>query len=73
MPPTDRPSEGQSVPAFPEFAALIAGLMAMNALSIDIMLPALPRIPDGYGLAPRYRERGGPRPASARPGDALLD
>ncbi|MEQ8967346.1 MAG: multidrug effflux MFS transporter [Azospirillaceae bacterium] len=32
------------VPRFGEFVAMMAGLMALTALSIDIMLPALPRI-----------------------------
>ncbi len=29
---------------FPEFVALVAGLMALNALSVDVMLPGLPAI-----------------------------
>src|SRR5215510_8906135 len=36
--------------AFAEFVALMALLIALTALSIDIMLPALPRIADGFGL-----------------------
>ncbi|QUT06344.1 multidrug effflux MFS transporter [Sphingobium phenoxybenzoativorans] len=35
---------------FKEFVALIAGLMAMNALSIDPMLPALPAIGESLGI-----------------------
>ncbi|HEX7782333.1 MAG TPA: multidrug effflux MFS transporter [Sphingobium sp.] len=35
---------------FKEFIALIAGLMAMNALSIDPMLPALPAIGAALGV-----------------------
>jgi DHA1 family bicyclomycin/chloramphenicol resistance-like MFS transporter len=29
-------------PGFPEFVCLIAAMMALNALAIDAMLPALP-------------------------------
>ncbi len=35
----------------PEFIALVASLMAINALAIDIMLPAFPQIADHYNLA----------------------
>lgn len=35
----------------PEFIALIAGLMALNALAIDIMLPALPAMGAALGVA----------------------
>jgi DHA1 family bicyclomycin/chloramphenicol resistance-like MFS transporter len=35
---------------FKEFIALIAGLMAMNALSIDPMLPALPAMGEALGI-----------------------
>ncbi|MGM0584754.1 MAG: multidrug effflux MFS transporter [Pseudomonadota bacterium] len=42
-------AEGRA-PGFVEFVALMACLMAMTALSIDIMLPALPRIREDYGL-----------------------
>lgn len=37
-------------PKFPEFVALMASLMALTALSIDIMLPALPLIRDSFGV-----------------------
>jgi MFS transporter, DHA1 family, multidrug resistance protein len=43
-------SPAARAPGFVEFVALIASLMALTALSIDIMLPALPRIRDDYGL-----------------------
>jgi len=33
-----------------EFIALIAGLMALNALAIDVMLPALPYMGDAMGI-----------------------
>lgn len=35
----------------PEFICMLAGLMAINALAIDIMLPAFPMIASDYGLA----------------------
>ena len=38
-------------PGFPEFVALIAMMMALNALAIDAMLPALPAIGDALGIA----------------------
>ncbi|MEE2916787.1 MAG: MFS transporter, partial [Pseudomonadota bacterium] len=43
--PTDR---GPPLP-LPEFVALIAALMALTALGIDSMLPALPAIGDTLG------------------------
>lgn len=38
-------------PGFPEFVCLIACLMALNALAIDSMLPALPMIGEALGVA----------------------
>ena len=38
-------------PGFREFVVLMAGLMALNALAIDAMLPALPAIGDALGVA----------------------
>ncbi len=35
----------------PEFIALTAGLMALNALAIDVMLPALPNMGEALGVA----------------------
>ncbi len=35
----------------PEFIALVAGLMALNALAIDVMLPALGQIGEALGAA----------------------
>ena len=35
---------------FVEFVAMIAGLMALNALAMDIMLPALPDIGSSLGV-----------------------
>jgi len=37
-------------PGFPEFVALIAMMMALNALAIDAMLPALPAIGTALGV-----------------------
>jgi DHA1 family bicyclomycin/chloramphenicol resistance-like MFS transporter len=37
-------------PGFPEFVCLIALLMALNALAIDAMLPALPAIGEDLGV-----------------------
>lgn len=34
----------------PEFIAIVAGLMALNALAIDILLPAFPNISAAYGI-----------------------
>ena len=50
------PASGPATPAikgpgFPEFVALIAMMMALNALAIDLMLPALPAIGDALGVA----------------------
>lgn len=39
------------MPRFGEFVAMMAALMAMTALSVDIMLPALPQIRADFGLA----------------------
>src|SRR5258706_2245478 len=48
------PPEGSATPQLPmsftEFVALMALLMALTALSIDIMLPALPRIGEAFSL-----------------------
>lgn len=38
------------MPRFAEFIAMMAALMAMTALSVDIMLPALPEIRAEFGL-----------------------
>lgn len=38
-------------PAFPEFVCMIALMMAINALAIDSMLPALPQIGEAMGVA----------------------
>lgn len=46
----DEPSESLSI-SFIEFVCLSAGLMAITALAIDIMLPALPDIASSFGVA----------------------
>ncbi len=38
------------MPRFAEFVTLIAALMGLTALSIDVMLPALPQMRDDFGL-----------------------
>ena len=35
----------------PEFIALMAALMALNALAIDVMLPALPYMGEAFGIS----------------------
>ncbi len=51
---TDRPSPDIR---FPEFVALIAGMMALSALSIDVMLPGLPDIAGSLGVADANRRQ----------------
>lgn len=45
------PLNVRSVMGFREFVTLMAALMAINALSIDAMLPVLPQIGDSLGIA----------------------
>lgn len=45
------PNHLKRVLSRPEFIALIAALMALNALAIDIMLPALPYMGDALGIS----------------------
>ena len=49
----DAASNSKTAPviAFPELVAIIASVMALNALAIDIMLPALGQIGDDLGAA----------------------
>jgi DHA1 family bicyclomycin/chloramphenicol resistance-like MFS transporter len=42
---------GERVLSRPEFIALVAALMALNALAIDIMLPALPYMGEALGIS----------------------
>ena len=48
--PTPSPAAAVKGPGFPEFVVLIAMMMALNALAIDSMLPALPAIGDALGV-----------------------
>lgn len=65
-PPPHRPSDRQEIPAmtprdhpasprptlsFAEFVGIVAMLMALTALSVDIMLPALPAIDAAFAIA----------------------
>lgn len=49
-PTSDAALPASKGPGFPEFVCLIAMFMALNALAIDSMLPALPSIGDALGL-----------------------
>lgn len=40
-------------PTHREFIGIIAGLMALNSLAIDIMLPALPYMGEAFGYYQR--------------------
>ena len=51
MSDTNVPRLERSTLSTPEFVVMIAGLMALNALAIDIMLPALDDISAFYSLA----------------------
>jgi MFS transporter, DHA1 family, multidrug resistance protein len=46
-----RPDLIDARPGFREFVVLIAGLMSLNALAIDAMVPALPAIGSALGVA----------------------
>lgn len=46
----DTPGLAHSPMTFREFVAMVAGLMALNALAIDVMLPALPDIGAALGV-----------------------
>jgi DHA1 family bicyclomycin/chloramphenicol resistance-like MFS transporter len=56
-PATARGPETERGPKLPEFIALMAALMASNALAIDAMLPALPAIGDALGVAEDNRRQ----------------
>lgn len=45
------PTDSAHHPGFREFVVLMAGLMALNALAIDAMVPALPAIGEALGAA----------------------
>jgi DHA1 family bicyclomycin/chloramphenicol resistance-like MFS transporter len=46
-----RPDLANARPGFREFVVLIAGLMSLNALAIDAMVPALPAIGEALNVA----------------------
>lgn len=50
MTPIDTHPTARRMPGFPEFVAMMAGLMALTAFSVDIMLPALPQIHADFAL-----------------------
>ena len=50
-------SQAVQPPGRAEFVLLLAALMASNALAIDAMLPALPAIADGLGVAEENRRQ----------------
>jgi MFS transporter, DHA1 family, multidrug resistance protein len=50
MTPIDTAPAARPMPRFAEFVLMMAALMALTALSIDVMLPALPQIRDEFGL-----------------------
>ncbi len=51
------PAVASAAPRMAEFIAMIAALMALTALSIDVMLPALPQIRDEFALADPNRQQ----------------
>ncbi|NNC72552.1 MAG: multidrug effflux MFS transporter [Sphingomonadaceae bacterium] len=51
MSPAASPSRGPVRPGFYEFIALIASLMALTALTIDAMIPALPPIGEALSVS----------------------
>lgn len=52
---TSAPTESRAERA--RFIALVAALMALNALAIDILLPALPALGDAYGVTDPNRRQ----------------
>ncbi|HEX2172174.1 MAG TPA: multidrug effflux MFS transporter [Dehalococcoidia bacterium] len=57
MPKIPKIAQSGNPPGFAEFVGLIALMMALTALAIDIMLPALPDIVGSYGItAPNDRQ-----------------
>ncbi|HVY03713.1 MAG TPA: MFS transporter, partial [Caulobacterales bacterium] len=49
--PAPAPSAPSRALSRPELIAMVAALMAINALSMDVMLPALPEIGKSYAIA----------------------
>jgi DHA1 family bicyclomycin/chloramphenicol resistance-like MFS transporter len=52
-----RPDLTDARPGFREFVVLIAGLMSLNALAIDAMVPALPAIGEALNVADENRRQ----------------
>ncbi|HEX9947147.1 MAG TPA: multidrug effflux MFS transporter [Allosphingosinicella sp.] len=52
-----RPDLTDARPGFREFVVLIAGLMSLNALAIDAMVPALPAIGEALDVADENRRQ----------------
>lgn len=52
-----RPDLADARPGFREFVVLIAGLMSLNALAIDAMVPALPAIGEALNVADENRRQ----------------
>jgi DHA1 family bicyclomycin/chloramphenicol resistance-like MFS transporter len=52
-----RPDLTNARPGFREFVVLIAGLMSLNALAIDAMVPALPAIGEALNVADENRRQ----------------
>ena len=66
MTPIETAASPRTMPRFAEFVAMMALLMALTALSIDVMLPALPLIRDEFGLdRPEPDAAGGDRATSS--------
>lgn len=57
MPEPHRPDAADARPGFREFVVLIAGLMSLNALAIDAMVPALPAIGEALDVADENRRQ----------------
>lgn len=47
----------RSLPRFAEFVTIVAALIALTALSIDIMLPALPAMREAFGVLDPNRQQ----------------
>jgi len=52
-----RPTPTLRMPSTPELVAMVACFMALNALGIDIMLPALPDIAASFGVTKKTDEQ----------------
>ncbi len=57
MPQVASTAPTRTMPRFAEFVTLIAALMALTALSIDVMLPALPAMRAEFGIEDANRQQ----------------